>query len=66
MTDRIHSLTVVLEQNIREDDVQGLIDAIARLRHVLSVRPHVANIETHMAEERARTILTHKILEALK
>lgn len=32
MTDRFHSLTVVLEGNIREDDAESLINAILHLR----------------------------------
>lgn len=53
MTDRIHSLTVVLEENIRDDDVQPIIDAISMVRCVQKVTPIVADHEAHMAESRA-------------
>jgi hypothetical protein len=66
MTDRIHSLTVVLEQNIRDDDAKPLMDAIAQMRGVLSVTEHVADVDTHMAEERARHELRRKLYEVLK
>ncbi len=66
MTDRIHSLTVVLERNNRDDDTQPLIDAILMFHGVLSVTTHVANVDSHMAEERARRALTEKIYAALK
>jgi hypothetical protein len=57
MTDRIHALTVVLEHDMRDDDVEGLIQAIRWLRGVLSVDLHVTDISDHTARERARTEL---------
>lgn len=32
MTDRFHTLTVVLEHDMRDDDAQALISAIGQLR----------------------------------
>jgi hypothetical protein len=37
MTDRVNTLTVVLERPTRDDDVQSVIDAILHLRGVQSV-----------------------------
>lgn len=65
MTDRIHSLTVVLERDIREDDIEPLILSIKMLRHVLDVKEHVADAVSHMAEERARHELGEKILAVI-
>lgn len=53
MTDRIHSITVVLEHDMRDDDIEPLLDAIRMLRHVQSVTPNVADYTSHMAEQRA-------------
>jgi len=39
MTDRIRSLTVALTEDIRVDDLEGLINAIRRLRGVFTVMP---------------------------
>ena len=61
MTDRIHSLTVVLDHDIRSDDIETLINAIRLLRGVLTVETHVADIVTLMAEERARHEMRTKI-----
>lgn len=63
MTDRFHSLTVVLERDIRDDDAQSLMDAIKHFRHVVDVSGNVANTESHMAELRARNSLGEKILD---
>lgn len=66
MTSRVHSLTVVLDANYREDDISKLIEAIECFRGVVSVRGHVSNIETHMAQERALANLREKIFEVFE
>lgn len=63
MTDRFHSLIVVMEHDWTDDDVQILIAAIGMLRGVLSVTGGVASIESHVAEERARFELGQKLLK---
>ena len=65
MTDRFHSLTVVLEKDIREDDVQPLMNAIRQMRGVIAVDGHVADFATHMAEQRARTSVGNAVLDAV-
>ena len=54
MTDRYHSLTVVLEHDMRDDDAETLISAIRQLRGVLCVSGIVSDSNAHMAFERAR------------
>jgi len=54
VTDRFHSLVVVLEKDMRDDDAQPLMDCITQLRGVLSVSGVVADHDSHMAQERAR------------
>lgn len=65
MTDRIKGLVVTLERDIREDDVEPIIDAIGQLRGVLSVVPDVVDVQDHMARERIRTELRAKLYAAL-
>jgi hypothetical protein len=65
MTDRFHSLTVVLEADIRDDDAAPLMNAIRQLRGVLSVAGNVADFQTHMAEERARNELRSALLDVV-
>lgn len=65
MTDRYHSLTVVLEKDMREDDAQALIAAIAQLRGVLKVSGEVADGGSLMAEQRAKYELRARVLELL-
>ena len=65
MTDRYHSLTVVLEKDIRDDDAQSIINAIKMVKGVLSVKPHVSDFTSLMAEDRARRDLEEKILQVI-
>ncbi len=63
MTARYNALTVVLEQDIRDDDAERLLDAIRMLRGVAGVSGNVASIESHVAEMRARMELGRKLMD---
>lgn len=65
MTDRYHSLTVVLEKDIRSDDAEAIIEAIKMIRGVLDVTPHVADATSWMAQTRVRRELGEKIWDIL-
>ncbi len=62
MTDRIQSLTVVLEGDVRTDDVEILIQAITMIRGVQKVvKGEPVSVNDFIARERAAM----KIREAL-
>ena len=65
MTDRINSVTVVLTEDIREDDCEHVLNAIRMIRGVLSVKPHVADVEDLVANQRVRSEFRRKLLEVL-
>jgi len=65
MTDRFNSLTVVLKEDVREDDAESLIAAINHLRGVLSVNGNVRDICSHTAEIRAKNEMVKKLWAAL-
>ena len=65
MTDRINALTIILEEDYREDDIDRLIDAIKMFTGVLDVKPHVASLQDSIAEARAVCDLTKKLYEVL-
>jgi hypothetical protein len=65
MTDRINALIVVLADDIREDDVQPLLDAIALLRGVVRVEMHVADLDAYIAKEQAKAFYRSKIFDVL-
>lgn len=65
MTDRFHSLTVVLKYDIRDDDAEGLCNAINLLQGVLSVEGNVSDPEAFVAEQRARNKIMEKLRDVL-
>ena len=65
MTDRLHSLTVVLETDMRSDDVQYLMSAIRQLRGVADVSGHVTDMNAHIAQVRVRQELGEKLFAVL-
>ena len=60
-----HSLTVVLERDMSPDYAADTIKAIRMIRGVLEVTPEVADIQTRMAESRAKQDLGQKILNVI-
>ncbi|MDU8351004.1 hypothetical protein RYA05_03735 [Pseudomonas syringae pv. actinidiae] len=66
MTDRFHSLTVVLDDNYRKDDLEALMSAISQLRGVAAVSGIVADPMSHMAETRAKSAIKQRLWEALE
>ena len=65
MTDRIHGLTVALEQPIRADDVEELVKAIKCLRGVVDVSTHVCRAEDYFAYSRAHRDIEGVLWDAL-
>ncbi len=66
MTDRINALTIVLGEDIREDDVESLCEAIMHMRHVIHVEKNVKDIGSLVSEQRIRQELSTKLWDVLK
>ena len=66
MTDRINVLTVALERDIRDDDIQPLIDAISQLRGVLKVETHVKDPMAWATAVRVKHEIHDRIFQVLK
>lgn len=66
MTDRYHSLVVVLDSDIRDDDCQSTIDAILQIKGVIQVTGNVSDIDSHMAETRALRDVKNRVWAALE
>lgn len=65
MTDRVYALTVVLDHDIRADDVEPLRQAILQMRNVLRVDGNVTDPGTLMAESRAQHEMHTKLFNAI-
>lgn len=66
MSDRINTITVVLEKDTRADDCESALTAIRMIKGVLRATPNVVDGRDYMAEERARHELRKKLWEALE
>jgi hypothetical protein len=66
MTDRLKGLIVTFEKDIRDDDAQGVIDAILMIKGVLSVTTSVSTSDDSMNRLRIRHELKEKLFEALE
>jgi hypothetical protein len=66
MTDRINSLTVILEKDTRADDIECLKNAILQLKGIIAVEKNVSDLGTFLAEKRAKYELRSKLWDVLK
>lgn len=65
MTDRHAGYVVTLNEDIREDDAEAIINAIRMVKGVIDVRPIVSNVELMIAEDRADQEWREKIRQLL-
>lgn len=65
MTDRVKAITVILERDNREDDVQALCDAIMLFQGVASVEKQLVTMEDAIARIRVKREMEERIWKAL-
>lgn len=66
MTDRVRSITVILDRDTRDDDAQVLVDAISLMRGVSLVKlGKVVGFDDLMAREAAGREIREQILAIL-
>lgn len=66
VTDRIKALTVILDQDYRDDDVQAIVHAIEQLRGVSSVTLVQATTDDYMARQVVGLKIERVIFDALR
>jgi len=66
MTDRLKGVVVTFDHDIREDDAEGILNAIRHIKGVASVQPEVANLEDHMARVRVRGEMVKDLVELVQ
>ena len=66
MTDRHAGYIVTLEQDVREDDAEAIINALRMVRGVESVDPVVSDHRNHIGEERARRDIERRVLAVFR
>lgn len=55
MTDRVAAYVVTLKEDVRVDDAEAITNAILMIRGVATVQPIMADMVTHIAEDRVKT-----------
>lgn len=66
MTDRLNALIVVLEKDVREDDIEATRKAIEQIKGVVSVQNNISDINYVVANSRVRQELTEKLFSIIK
>lgn len=65
MSDRVKAFIVTLERDNRDDDCESLRDAIRCFQGVLSVEPVKADVQGHVAEQRAVAYWRDRLADVL-
>jgi hypothetical protein len=66
MTDRVNTLTVVLDREIRVDDVEAIKAAISMVRFVSKVENGPVNdVDTYVAYDRVRREIKEQLFKVL-
>lgn len=63
MTNRVNAFTVVLDSDVREDEIEPLIIALKQLKSVASVVPHNPRMEDTIAYERCKSRILQRLWE---
>lgn len=67
MSDKFNKITVVLEHNVCDEQIDTITSAISMVRGVLSVEAHqVDHGSDYLAEVRVRSELRRKLFEVLQ
>lgn len=65
MTDRIRHLTVTLDKDYRDDDVESIVNAICQIRGVQLVKTKVVEPGDYIARSAVSSELEHKLYETI-
>jgi hypothetical protein len=66
MTDRLKGCYVSFDQDIREDDAKGILEAIGMIKGVIGVTAFTVDHNDWMARARVKAELIAKIVEVLQ
>ncbi len=65
MTDRIHSITLALEKDMRVDDAEALIEACKMLKGVLHAKGNISDHGQYVTEARVRSDIGEKLFDII-
>ena len=65
MTDRVRALTVVLDDDYREDDAEVIVQAVRMIKGVGTVGTNVVNVQDYMNRASVRQEIACKLHQAV-
>jgi len=65
MTDRIRHLTITLDADYRDDDVESIVEAIRMIRGVEYIEEGIVTAEDHLARAAVRAEIQRSLHEAV-
>ena len=66
MTDRIRHLTVTLDRDYRDDDVESVLEAIRMIRGVEHIEEGIVTSEDHLARMAVRSEVKRELHQAIE
>jgi hypothetical protein len=66
MTDRIKGFVVTLEEDMRIDDIDNILNAIRMIKGISSVEPSISNIDDHINRERIKSEYREQFIKFYK
>jgi len=63
MTDRVKGFTVTLENDIREDDFQRILEAVEMIKGVMHVEPSLVTGNDHINRTKIKIDVTRNIMK---
>jgi len=66
MTDRYKGFLVTLDDCIRDDDAEQIINALKMVKGVHNVKPYIAHYEDYMLYEKAMSDMGKKLMEFIR
>lgn len=65
MTDRIRHVTITLDRDYRDDDVEVILSAIKMIKGVAKVQPKIVDVPDLLARAAVQADLEGKVYEAV-
>ncbi len=65
MTDRVKGFMVALDQDIRVDDVEAIVNAIRMIKHVAGVEPVISQPDHWFAMQRVEHNVKMRLFDAI-
>lgn len=66
MGNKVRGFVVTLDEDISEEHIDGIVNAIHMIKGVIGVDPEIATIEHHMSDVRSKNAIRSKLFDFIK